>query len=267
MLKGTVSFEAGIRGLEFRQQPVTHRPGNPAIEGMELSIDTESSTPTVRIAVQIAQAQDEKEAIEIATQEAESALNRLSFRYGVRIEATRKTDAHFESLNPSAGGGFGFGVAAAHFSVVGHGVATAIGLGIANVQAVLQEAQPRGERLFPLFRSALQSSSDVERFMHLYNILLMLRKDSQARVDKFITHEEPRVAKTPQPPWRRPQRWALCRWRQRSRHAMETVYTRLRNEFAHRARSATDMARTKQEMGSHVVKLAQHVQTAIERFG
>jgi hypothetical protein len=68
--------------------------------------------------------------------------------------------------------------------------------------------------------------------MHLYNILLMLFDDSQACVDEFILRENPGVLLTPDP---RP-----------NRTKNETVYTRLRNQFAHKR--GADLDQTKAEM-------------------
>jgi hypothetical protein len=69
--------------------------------------------------------------------------------------------------------------------------------------------------------------------MHLYNILLMLFSDEQAKVDKFILMVEPSVPQTPDP---RPKR-----------KNKETIYTRLRNEFGH-ARPGVKLDDTKVEM-------------------
>src|SRR5690606_26186500 len=104
------------------------------------------------------------------------------------------------------------------------------------VKTELEQAAPAGERNFGLFRSAMLSTSPVEQYMHLYNLLLMLYSDSQADVDAFIVIEEPAVSQTPHPI---------------KKNANETLYTRLRNEFAH-VRAGVNMAMTKQEMGDQV---------------
>ena len=63
--------------------------------------------------------------------------------------------------------------------------------------------------------------------MHLYHILLMIYNDSQADVDAFVIGEDPTIPQTPRPrkcPRKRPD-------------VMETDYTRLRNELAHKRHS------------------------------
>jgi hypothetical protein len=89
-----------------------------------------------------------------------------------------------------------------------------------SVKKNLERVAPPGERHFRLFRSALRSTSPVEKFMHLYNILLMFfddKRQAQERLDNFIKKIPNTSAK---PILRKP-------------NPNETVYTRLRNEFAH----------------------------------
>ena len=95
----------------------------------------------------------------------------------------------------------------------------AIGIPVQQLKVELQNLTPPGEQNYALFRSALRSSGAVERFLHLYNIMLMLHNDNQPSNDTFILQEEPTVSQTPSPKF--PSR-------------METVYTRLRNEFGHK---------------------------------
>jgi hypothetical protein len=98
-----------------------------------------------------------------------------------------------------------------------------------------------------LFRSARQSLSSVEEFMHLYHILLMQYNDSQSEVDQFIESQEPVVQK------------ALSSHTKK----METIYTQLRNKFAH-ARTGVDLDQTKSKMGDWLPKLVALTKRAIE---
>ena len=102
-----------------------------------------------------------------------------------------------------------------------------------------------------MYRSALRSTSPVEKFMHLYNILLMLYGDKQAALDAFIVNEEPGVAQTPNP-----------RFLHKNPQPMETVYTRLRNELGHK-RQNVNLDMTKTEMEAHVGGLAAFVKRAM----
>lgn len=120
----------------------------------------------------------------------------------------------------------------------GDGSATFV-LGISSSQLKIQLEQPTppGERNFGLLRSARQSGSPVEEFMHLYNVLLMLFNDRQVDVDSFIVAEDAAVPQT-QHPLKAP-------------GTMETVYTRLRNELAHQ-RAGVVIDQTKAEMANHL---------------
>jgi hypothetical protein len=104
-----------------------------------------------------------------------------------------------------------------------------------------------GMQYYGLFRSARQSLSSVEEFMHLCHILLMLYNDSQSEVDQFIESQEPGVQK------------ALSSHTKK----METIYTQLRNEFAH-ARTVVDLDQTKSKMGDWIPKLVALTKWAIE---
>ena len=85
--------------------------------------------------------------------------------------------------------------------------------------------------------------------MHLYNLLLMMFNDKQADVDAFIVGEEPAVPRTQRP--------------NKSAGVMETVYTRLRNEFAHK-RAGVNLEDTKTEMANRVGGLVTLTKRAIE---
>jgi len=102
--------------------------------------------------------------------------------------------------------------------------------------------------LFSPYRLALQSRSPAEKFMHLYSLLLRFFDDEQAKVDEFIRSQDTAVLQSPDP---------------RPGHSnRETVYTRLRNEFAHR-RSDVNMQETEAEMEQHVGGLMGLVKQAI----
>jgi hypothetical protein len=85
--------------------------------------------------------------------------------------------------------------------------------------------------------------------MHLYHILLILYNDKQIKVDKFIRDEDPSV----------PQ----IQHRLKAQGKMETVYTRLRNEFAHK-RDNVDLEQTKAEMARRLGDLRMLTKRAIE---
>ena len=176
----------------------------------------------------------QEDGIAIATKVNTAALNRISFFHGIAIENGQITDSQFCPLNPLPGEMF---AAPGHYSITGYPAALVVGLSAARLKTELEQASPPGEHNFGLFRSARQSMSPVEEFMHLYNILLMLFNDKQPAVDAFIVAEEPAVPQTPDP---------------RPGHTnMETVYTRLRNELGHK-RPGVNLDNTKAEMANRL---------------
>jgi hypothetical protein len=134
-------------------------------------------------------------------------LDRISFFHNIAIENGKIISSEFR-------GGAGIG----YYEITGY----AVGLSAAHLKTELEQVSPPGEHNFGLYRSALQSTSPVEEFMHLYHILLMLfpPDERQADVDAFIVHEEPGVQQTQHPV--------------KGPGFMETVYSRLRNELAHK---------------------------------
>ena len=84
--------------------------------------------------------------------------------------------------------------------------------------------------------------------MHLYAILLSLFNDKQKNVDSFVASIEPSVQQTQMPG--------------QAAGMLETIYTRLRNELAHKRQGAL-MATTKLEMSNRLAGLRTIVRQAI----
>lgn len=74
-----------------------------------------------------------------------------------------------------------------------------LGLSAATVKPSLDEKAPAGVRNYGMFRSARQSESPTEEYIHLYQIILMLCGDSQGKVDEWIKAQVPTVPETPHP--------------------------------------------------------------------
>lgn len=121
-----------------------------------------------------------------------------------------------------------------------------------TIKGELERGTYPGERWFGLFRSALQSEGPVEKYMSLYQILLMLFNDKQQRVDEFIRNQDPSVPQSlsPNP-------------NSRNLEIMETIYSRLRNEFAHR-RLGVNINDTKVAMAQRWSNLAALTKRGIE---
>ncbi len=188
---------------------------------------------------------------EIAYEVSKKALDRITFNHGTPIETSRLTGEHFLPILPQPG--------VAHAS----GAAVALAVGNALVDATtlkreLEQPSPPGERYYGLFRAARQSASPVEEFMHLYNLLLMFFNDVQDDVDEFIVGQDSTVPQSPKPA--RPKR------PKKPKRDKETVYTHLRNEFAHK-RVGVDLQKTKVEMAAQLGGLRTLAKRAIELKG
>lgn len=113
----------------------------------------------------------------------------------------------------------------------------------------LEQPTAPGERYYGLYRSARQSTGAIEEFMHLYHTLLMHYNDKHADVDEFIVSVDASVPQTHHP--------------LKAPGVKETVYTRLRNEFAHR-RAGVNLENTKMEMTHRLGDLRMLIKQAIE---
>jgi hypothetical protein len=120
-----------------------------------------------------------------------------------------------------------------------------------------------GELWFDVNRAALTAHYDLEkvkrlnfacgilepigRFIALYQLLLSVCEDSQAKVESLILSIEPNSLQTVSP---------------KDPRKFETVYTRLRNELAHH-RSGTDSFKTHEEIILHLSRFEWMVKAKI----
>jgi hypothetical protein len=242
MRRGTVTFQARIKDRNITFPVVEFTSNERNIEKVMIEgPNGEDICATVHIA-SVASPDDGKT---LAEKVFLVALDRIVFHYDVAIESSRCTGKQFSSLNPSEG----FEAKIRSSSSIG--ATLTVNRALTQAQLKPQLAQPSlpGERNYGLFRAARQSQGHVEEFMHLYHILLMLRNDSQSEVDRFIEGQDPGVLKTLSP----------------HTSKMETVYTRLRNEFSHK-RDGVDLDRTKSEMRDRLRELMSLMKQAIEQY-
>lgn len=243
MFKGTVKFRARIKGNGLTFPLFEFNPGEPGVEKVEVE---GSSGDEILSTVHLASVATAEDGRAIATKVNTAALNRISVFHGIAIENGESTGDQFARLDPQPGV---LQVAAGNYVITGAAAKLIVGIPTARLKTELEQASPPGEHNFGLFRSARQSMSPVEEFMHLYHILLMLLNDSQADVDAFIIGEDPAVPQT-QHPLKGP-------------GVTETVYTRLRNELAHK-RAGVNLHNTKAEMANRLGGLIALTKRAIE---
>jgi hypothetical protein len=241
MFNGSVIHGAFVRG-KFQFTSFDFNPNQPGVEKVTLEApDGDCITSTTYLNGVVSQDEGRKLAATIIA----LALNRLAFQHGIAIEDAKIMSDRFVPVNPPDGTHHNSTTDYVYLAEV---VEMAISISPAELRQELEHSNPPGERYFGLFRSAILSPSPVEAFMHVYNLLLMLHNDSQADLDAFIVSQDPSVPQT-QAPKRKP-------------GVMETIYTRLRNEFAH-TRQGVNLATTKADMAGWLGRLRGLTQRAI----
>jgi hypothetical protein len=246
MFKGAVNFRARIKGSGLTFPLVAFYPKEPGVDKVEIEGPKGDEIHTT---VHLASVASHDDGRALATKVNTAALNRICFNNNIAIENARNAGDQFSPLNPQSGG---------HMFVslppltIHTELSATLAISADKLKTELEQASPHGEDNYGLFRSARQSVSPVEEFMHLYNILLMIYNDKQADVDSFIISEDPTVPQTKAPP-KKP--GALGK--------METVYTRLRNELAHK-RTGVNLENTKSEMSQRLGGLIRLTKRAIE---
>jgi hypothetical protein len=247
MLKGTIQFVAKIvssKSISF--EPFDFDPHMPGIKKIEIECRTGKK---IKSTVHVTSVAAADEGIALATKANAAGLDRIAFLRSLTIEKPRSTGYEFSRVNTQPG--VHDVIAGALVSVGG----TMPHSGVSHIRTEdlkpeLERPERPEDRYFSLFRSALQSESPAEKFMYLYHILMTLHEDKPRKVDTFIVRQEPDVPQTPDP---RPDQG----------HIKETVYTRLRHEFAHN-RPGGNLDATKAEMANWLHGLISLVKQAIE---
>jgi hypothetical protein len=253
MYKGVVSFEADVRrGVGIRFPQVVFRCPVSGVEKVEIEaiFDEANHSSTIKNSVYLESTPTQDDGVATALDVTGEALNRLAFNHKLSIGTARVTAQTFEPI-VQQGGPRGVVLMAGACEVnISLGVMSPL-LGVSGevVKDSLEAVSPPGESYYGLFRSACQTESRAEEFLQLYRILLTLRTDDQGSVDEWLKGQDPQVALTPSGD-------------KRKKGKMETIYTRLRNEFSH-SRSGVDLDNTKKEMSDHLERLKELARVAI----
>jgi hypothetical protein len=243
MFKGAVDFVARIKGDGLEFDSFEFNPNEQGVENIRIE---GHKGEEIRSTVHLTAVASENEGRHLAAKVNAAALNRITFLYRIAIEDAFATGDQFCPLNPPAGD---VRIAVGSTIRFKHGFKAVASVTSDQLKAALEQKSLPGEHNFGLFRSALQSTSPVEAFMHLYNILLMLNNDRQAEVEAFVLSQEPSVKKTQHP--------------LKPSGVEETVYTRLRNEFSHK-RVGVNLEDTKTQMANCLGGLIAICKRAIE---
>jgi hypothetical protein len=246
MFNGKVEFVAEIKGNGIKFSSFDFNANEPGVDRVHI----EAAEQKINSTVHLASVATREQGVALAEKVNTAALNRLAFLHDLAIEKARSNPPQFSPVDSSSVTDLDLG-ATMSFTAAATIVRAIPSNALHILKSELEQGALPGERNFGLLRSARQSESPVEEFMQLYQILLMLHNDEQPKVDAFIKREEPDVPQTSQPPIRG-----------KKRTNKETIYTRLRNEFAHE-RSGVDLESTKAEMANHLGGLIPLVKRAI----
>jgi hypothetical protein len=241
MYKGTVTFTAKIKGNGLTFTSLDFNPNEAGVSKVEIEC---AKGDEITSTIHVHSMATEDDGRMVAAKVNNAALDRISFFYGLAIERAKRTSDQFAPENPQPGV---LAVSAGLYSVLGFEGKLLIGIPPSTIKNKLELKSPPGEHHFSSFRSARQSESPVEEFMHLYLMLLALCGSKQEEVDAFIVAQNPSVPQTPIP----------------RKKGQETIYTRLRNELAHK-RTGVNIEETKVEMAKRIGELADIVRKAIE---
>jgi hypothetical protein len=245
MHRAMITFKTRIKSHGVRFLLVEYNPNMAGVEKIEIEGPNGFE---IHATIHLPSVASVNEGREVAEKALWAALDRIIFHHDIAVENPLCTA---EQYSPP--------LAVDAFADVGMRFGLVPGIAPAQLKAELEQPSPPGKDSYGLFRSARQSLSPVEEFMHLYHILLMLHNDDQAAVDAFIKSQVPTVQETPQPP--------ILRSRKRRKNlVMETVYTKLRNELGHK-RAGVNLEDTKLEMGCWLPGLIALTKQAIELYG
>jgi hypothetical protein len=177
MFNGAVTVVARIRGNGLEFSPFTFDPKEPGVVKIELD---GSDGHELRATVYLAGVASQQAGRAIASKAMSAALDRVAFHYLASVDNARITGDSFTPAEPVPGQP---AVAVGDDVCVNCTGDVTRAVDSDGVRSRLEQAAPPGECHYALMRSARQSASPIEEFMHLYNILLMLHNDRQSDVD------------------------------------------------------------------------------------
>jgi hypothetical protein len=243
MFIGTVTFRAVItnHGLKFPSCEF-----NPNQASVEKVVIESRSGYEILSTVHLDGVATERDGRAIANTVLTAVLDRIAFQHSLAIEASQIVSSWFDYVSPLPGAQVQ--PHSGELAIIEKQAGLVYGIPAADLKAELERTTLSGEPFFSSYRLALQSRSPVEKFMHLYSLLLRFFEDEQTTVDDFIRSQDPAVLQSPDP---RP-----------GHRNRETVYTRLRNESAQR-RPDVNMQDTKVEIEQHLGGLIGLVKQAI----
>jgi hypothetical protein len=201
IFKGTVICQARIRGNGLTFPLVEFNPSEPGVDKVEIKAEIKpengaESINVIECTVHLPSVATREAGTALAMKVSTAVLNRISFLFSKAIENEKISGMQFSPLNDTPGAIY---AEAGCCATIGQPVGLVDGISGEGIKAELEKKSSPGEQYYGLLRSARQSMSQVEEFVHVYNMLLMLCENSFLQVDTFILSKDPAVPVTPDP--------------------------------------------------------------------
>lgn len=256
MLKGHLTYAAPVKGDRLIAFPAKEiKPTHASVASITVSAPKPigSQSGVIQITIKFSSVATEEEAALFAEQIVRNAIDRIAFEHSIWIDDPPVPIGEF---TPVSGKTPGKAFAGIPMSVRGYMVVEPTGRDLERLTKKLNAKRIKGRLYYPLFRSALRTDNPVDKFLALYRIILLIHKDKQQDVDKFL-YSEFKDKLTPRPGQKK---------QPGKKKIKETVFTKLRNEVAH-IRKRTRLEKTRQRMEEYMDELIDRVKRAIEKKG
>ncbi|MFI0414250.1 MAG: hypothetical protein ACH255_08920 [Candidatus Thiodiazotropha sp.] len=222
MSNGSISYSATIDGLVFG--PIEITTASSKIENLSI----ESQDNALKFSFLLTDVFDKDEALLETSYLTELIADRISFQFARKVENIKCDGWSLPVVGNNRH------VVVRDFALVWDVVNATITPGeetLYNLKLLLESPIQQKDTYFPQFRFACSQRDPVTKYMFLYNLLLLLHNDKQARVDAYILNVEPNTPVFPSPI---------------KDNVNETIYTKLRNEVAHTRLNASASATVKE---------------------
>jgi hypothetical protein len=165
MYQGTVTFSAHIKGNGLTFSLCEFNPREPGVEKVELEgRNGDQNGNEILSTVYLASVATREAGTALATKVNTAALNRISFLHSIVIENHTITGGQLVLVNPPPGTVELQGMS---LTLGGRAVGLLHGISAVSLKTELEQSSHPGEHYYGLLRSARQSMSPVEEFVHV----------------------------------------------------------------------------------------------------
>jgi hypothetical protein len=226
MSSGSIRYYAESKELELKEFKMDHI--RPEVE--EITIKTENSDQLMVAILSFKDGCSKEQAVGIGDELVNILFDRISVEQNIPIGELRREISVWNIDESTIHSSNEIGISCT-FEVIKS-------LSENSLNKLKERLQADCERnfYFSSYRFAVRQKDLIAKFMLLYNLLLAIVGDNQKKADELIEKYQPNVQKTQSP---------------HNQNISETIYTRLRNEIAHK-REGCFPEKTRNEINSLV---------------